>query len=203
MLFTVPYSCGFYRKPYSGFKNPYKKSAKLELIHEEYFVEQKNKGRKSDKNSSLRRLKFMPPEISTKTAVQEFHLRIRVDIYIFRFQIRTLRKRSGLKSSGSGQYSGSWWTTWMGIPTIVPDFKSRKYKALCALYKLKVRRCFQRSELGKKQGKTTAAAEEKLSFYPSFSTGWDWPKRRHPFRDRRPCTTACPGCWVMGTHKLK
>ncbi len=27
--------------------------------------------------------------------------------------------------------------------------------------------------------------------------------RRHRFRDRRPRTTACPGCWVMETHKLK
>jgi hypothetical protein len=24
--------------------------------------------------------------------------------------------------------------------------------------------------------------------------------RRHTFRDRRPCTTACPGCWGMGTQ---
>jgi hypothetical protein len=27
--------------------------------------------------------------------------------------------------------------------------------------------------------------------------------RRHTFRDRRPCTTACPGCWATETHKLK
>ena len=27
--------------------------------------------------------------------------------------------------------------------------------------------------------------------------------RRHTFRDRRPSTTACPGCWAMGTRKLK
>jgi hypothetical protein len=49
--------------PYSGFKTPYKKireTRKLESIHEKHFVEQKNEGRKLDKNSSLRRLKFMP-----------------------------------------------------------------------------------------------------------------------------------------------
>ncbi len=27
--------------------------------------------------------------------------------------------------------------------------------------------------------------------------------QRHTFRDRRPCTTDCPGCWSMETHKLK
>ncbi len=27
--------------------------------------------------------------------------------------------------------------------------------------------------------------------------------RRHMLRDRRPCTTACPDCWPMGTHKVK
>jgi hypothetical protein len=26
---------------------------------------------------------------------------------------------------------------------------------------------------------------------------------RYTFRDRRPCTTACPGCWPMGTKELK
>jgi hypothetical protein len=37
----------------------------------------------------------------------------------------------------------------------------------CAIYQLKVRRCLLRSELGKnKQEKSTAAAEEKLRFYP-------------------------------------
>ncbi len=48
---------------YSGFNNPYKKfhnTRKLESIHEQHFLEQKNEGRKSDKNSSLRRLEFMP-----------------------------------------------------------------------------------------------------------------------------------------------
>jgi hypothetical protein len=42
---------------FSGFKNPYKKSAKqenFEPIHEKHFVEQKNEGRKPDKNSTLR-----------------------------------------------------------------------------------------------------------------------------------------------------
>jgi hypothetical protein len=27
--------------------------------------------------------------------------------------------------------------------------------------------------------------------------------RRHTFKDRRPCTTACPGCWAMGTRKFE
>jgi hypothetical protein len=57
----------FYRrilkKLFSGFKNPYKKipeTRKLENIHEKHFVERKNEVRKPDKNSSLRRLEFMP-----------------------------------------------------------------------------------------------------------------------------------------------
>ncbi len=54
---------------FSGFKNSHKKickTRKLESIHE-----RKYKGRKLDKNLSLRRLEFMPsPEISTKMAVQ-------------------------------------------------------------------------------------------------------------------------------------
>jgi hypothetical protein len=37
-------------------------------------MERKNEGRKSDKNSSLRRLEFMPRN-STKNVVEEFHLR--------------------------------------------------------------------------------------------------------------------------------
>ncbi len=48
---------------YSGFKNPYKKiheTKKLESIHEKQCVERKNKGKKPDKNSSLRRLGFVP-----------------------------------------------------------------------------------------------------------------------------------------------
>jgi hypothetical protein len=47
---------------FSGFKNPYKKSAKHEeeFIHEYRFVERENEGRKPNKNSSLRILEFMP-----------------------------------------------------------------------------------------------------------------------------------------------
>jgi hypothetical protein len=47
----------------SGFKNPYKKICEpkiLKSIHEQNFVEGKNKGRKPEKTSSLRRLEFMP-----------------------------------------------------------------------------------------------------------------------------------------------
>jgi hypothetical protein len=43
--------------------------------HEKHFVEQKNEGRKPEKNSSLRRLSLCP-ETSTKITVSEFHLRI-------------------------------------------------------------------------------------------------------------------------------
>ncbi len=49
--------------PFSGFENPYKKireTIKLESIHKWHFVERKTEGRKPDKNSSLRRLEFMP-----------------------------------------------------------------------------------------------------------------------------------------------
>jgi hypothetical protein len=58
-----------------GFKNPCKKileTRKIESILEYHFVEQKNEGRKPDKNSSLR------PETSNKNAVQEFHLSIQL-----------------------------------------------------------------------------------------------------------------------------
>jgi hypothetical protein len=47
---------------FSAFNNPYKKipeTRKLESFHETHFVERKNKGRKPDENSSLRRLEFM------------------------------------------------------------------------------------------------------------------------------------------------
>jgi hypothetical protein len=37
-----------------------RETRKLKSIHEQHFVEMKNEGRKPDKNSSLRRLKFMP-----------------------------------------------------------------------------------------------------------------------------------------------
>jgi hypothetical protein len=55
----------FYWKPYSTLVliTPRKKiheTRKLESFHELQFGEQKNEGRKPDKNSSLRRLKFMP-----------------------------------------------------------------------------------------------------------------------------------------------
>jgi hypothetical protein len=46
----------------SGFKNSYKKiceTRKLESVHEQHFVEQKNEGRKPDKNLSLKSLEFM------------------------------------------------------------------------------------------------------------------------------------------------
>jgi hypothetical protein len=52
---------------YSGFNNPYKKSArqdKLKSIHEQHFVERKTEGRKPDKNSSLRSLEFMPRNLN-------------------------------------------------------------------------------------------------------------------------------------------
>jgi hypothetical protein len=45
------------------FSGPYKKirkTRKLESIHKYHFVERKNEGRKPDKNSSLRRLEFLP-----------------------------------------------------------------------------------------------------------------------------------------------
>jgi hypothetical protein len=50
---------------YSGFRNPYKKIAKQET--------QKNEGRKPDKNSSLKRLNFMPGNHG-QNVVKEFHL---------------------------------------------------------------------------------------------------------------------------------
>jgi hypothetical protein len=59
-------------------KNTYKKireTRKLESIHEKLFVERKIKGRKPDKNSSLREDASLFPETSTRKAVQEFHLR--------------------------------------------------------------------------------------------------------------------------------
>jgi hypothetical protein len=64
MLFTVSSTGGFLQKTilYSGFKTPYKiipRNKKLQSILEWHFVEKKNKGRKPDKNSCLRRLKFM------------------------------------------------------------------------------------------------------------------------------------------------
>jgi len=52
---------------------------KLESFH----VERENEGRKPNKNSSLRRLKFMPGN-STKNVVQEFHLERSSLIFLFR-----------------------------------------------------------------------------------------------------------------------
>jgi hypothetical protein len=70
MLFTVPSSGGFKRKPYSPlvFKilTKVQKTRKLESIHELHFVEWKNEGRKPDKISSLRRLEFMPINLDKK-----------------------------------------------------------------------------------------------------------------------------------------
>jgi hypothetical protein len=57
MLFPVSSTGGPHRALlYVGFITPYKKKA----IREYHFEEQKNKGRKPDKNSSLGRIKFMP-----------------------------------------------------------------------------------------------------------------------------------------------
>jgi hypothetical protein len=57
-------------KLFSAFNNPYKKSSKqekkLESFHGTHFVERKNEARKPDENSSLRRLKSLCPETSTK-----------------------------------------------------------------------------------------------------------------------------------------
>jgi hypothetical protein len=61
---TVSSPGGFYGKPCSTLvltlytKKP--RNIKLESIHEYHFVEQKNEGRKPDKNWRLRRLYFMP-----------------------------------------------------------------------------------------------------------------------------------------------
>jgi hypothetical protein len=63
MLFTVPSTGGFERKPYSSLvlKSLQKisETRKLEFIHEYHFVERENEVRKPDKNSSFRRLEFM------------------------------------------------------------------------------------------------------------------------------------------------
>jgi hypothetical protein len=55
--------------PFSGFKNPCKKifeTRKLDSTYEWHFVERKNEGRKPEKNSSLRRLEFMPRNLEKK-----------------------------------------------------------------------------------------------------------------------------------------
>jgi hypothetical protein len=43
-----------------------RETIKLESIHEWHFVERENEGRMPDKNSSLRRLEFMPRNIDQK-----------------------------------------------------------------------------------------------------------------------------------------
>jgi hypothetical protein len=63
MLFTVLSTGGFYRKPYSTYKK-IRETGKLKSIHKKHFVERKNEGRKPDKNSSLRRLEFMPRNLN-------------------------------------------------------------------------------------------------------------------------------------------
>ncbi len=65
ILFTVPSTGRFLKKTilYSGFKNPNKKireTRNSSLFMNRIFVEQKNEGRKPDKNSILRKLEFMP-----------------------------------------------------------------------------------------------------------------------------------------------
>jgi hypothetical protein len=51
---------GFYGKPYSTLVQKIRETRRLESIHEQPFVEWKNESRKPDKNSSMRRLEFMP-----------------------------------------------------------------------------------------------------------------------------------------------
>jgi hypothetical protein len=64
MIFPVPSTGGFYRKPYSSLvlkiRKKIRETKKLESIHEYHFVERKNESRKPGKNLSLRRLEFMP-----------------------------------------------------------------------------------------------------------------------------------------------
>jgi hypothetical protein len=45
-------------------KNPRNKKTQVYSIHEYHFVKQKNEDRKPDKNSSLRRLEFMPRNLN-------------------------------------------------------------------------------------------------------------------------------------------
>jgi hypothetical protein len=79
MLFTIPSPAWRILKKailYSGFNNPKEKireTRKIESIYKWHFVEWKTEGRKPDENSSLKKTRC--PEISTKNAVQEFHLR--------------------------------------------------------------------------------------------------------------------------------
>jgi hypothetical protein len=75
MLFTVTSTGGFYRKPYSTLvfklhkKNPQNKKTRVFCRTEKTTVENRTKTGTSEDSS-------LCPETSTKTAVQEFHLRI-------------------------------------------------------------------------------------------------------------------------------
>ncbi len=70
MLLKVFPLAGFKRKTDSILFNKYiqkiRETIKLEFIREKHFVERKNEGRKPDKDSSLRRLKFMPENLNKK-----------------------------------------------------------------------------------------------------------------------------------------
>ena len=74
MLFTVPSTGGYQRKPYSSLKfsgikmssQKFHETRKLESFYEHLFVERKNEGRKPDKNSNLRRLEFMRSRIPSE-----------------------------------------------------------------------------------------------------------------------------------------
>ncbi len=84
MLFKVPSTGGFKRKPYSslGFKNPYKKiheTRKLESIHEQHFEAWKSEGRNQIK-TRVSEDSSLCPETPTKNADQEFHLRVIVTL---------------------------------------------------------------------------------------------------------------------------
>jgi len=69
MLFTVSFTGGFYRGPYSSLvlkiltKTKIRETRKLEYIDEYHFVQRKNEGRKPDKNLSLTRFKFRPTNL--------------------------------------------------------------------------------------------------------------------------------------------
>jgi hypothetical protein len=43
-----------------------------------------------------------------------------------------------------------------------------------------------------------AIPEENVSVSVLTGIGWVAKLVANTFRDRRPCTTACPGCWAMG-----
>ncbi len=67
--------------PDGNFKNAYKKireTRKLQSIRGQHFVERTNEGRKPDKNSSTRRLEFMPRNNDNK-------IRSRIPSLVFYF----------------------------------------------------------------------------------------------------------------------